>query len=231
MMRRRRSKLIFDTETYGLKPENTVFDIGYMIFNSEFGLVRRNYLVLETFKVDKLKGLPFYGEGRVNKYLSLNLEVLPWLDIMLRLWGHMKEYNVEEVIAYNLPFDLDALSHTNNLLRGKEFKMFDGIKKTDLYTVFCNFVKDRKDFPRYCEEHGFISEAGNLRTNAEVAYGFLVQNPDHVESHTAMSDVVEEYQIYAEIKKRKKRYQMEAEPMPWQMVSHNRENMKGRRRG
>ena len=113
-MRRRRSKLIFDTETYGLKPDNTVFDIGYMIFNSEFGLVRRNYLVLETFKVDKLKGLPFYGEGKVNKYLSLNLEVLPWLDIMLRLWGHMKEYNVEEVIAYNLPFDLDALSHTNS---------------------------------------------------------------------------------------------------------------------
>ena len=85
MMRRMPSKLIFDTETYGLKPDNTVFDIGYMIFNPKWGLVRRNYLVMETFKVEKLKGLPFYGEEKVNKYLSLNIEVLPWLDIMLRL--------------------------------------------------------------------------------------------------------------------------------------------------
>lgn len=223
-----KAKMVFDTETYGLKPQNIVFDIGYIIFSGKKELVKRNYLVKETFIPEVLKNLPFYGEMKTKKYLAMSIPVMSWNDILVTLWNDLKDNNVEEVIAYNLPFDLNALDATNQLVNKNEFKLFDGIKLTDLYTVFCTFVESRKDYIKYCIQHGFVSKAGNLLTNAQVAYGFLNDNPYHVEDHTALSDVVEELYIYNAIKAKKKKYTMEAKPMPWKIVEYNDNNMKTR---
>lgn len=222
-----KNRLVFDTETYGLKPENIVFDIGYIVFNKRGEIVRRNYLVKETYLPNYLKNLPFYGDAKVAKYREIEktAEILNWVDIMTQLWQDCKDYKVGEIIAYNLPFDLEALQTTNKSIRQRDFRIFDGLKLTDLYTVFCNFVKNRKDYVRFCIEHDFVSKAGNILTNAEVAYRFLTSNPYHVESHTALSDIQEELYIYQTIQAKKKRYQMEAVGMPFQLVDYNRSNM------
>jgi len=193
--------------------------------------VERNYLVKETYLPNYLKSLPFYGEGKVAKYATIEktAEILNWSNVLTTLWMDIKEYSVSEVIAYNLPFDLDALAATNESIRGREFRIFNGLQLTDLYSVFCNFVKNRKDYVRFCIEHQFISNAGNILTNAEVAYRFLTGNPYHVESHTALSDIQEELYIYQTIQAKKKRYQMEAVSMPWKTVTYNAVNMSNRR--
>lgn len=225
-----KNRLVFDTETYGLKPQNIVFDIAWNVFNKRSTLVKRNYLVKETYKPNFLKSLPFYGEAKVKIYQTIakTTEIKNWTDILTILWTDIKEYSVEEVIAYNLPFDLGALQTTNQSVRGREFRIFNGLKLTDLYSVFCNFVKNRKDYIRFCIENNFISNAGNILTNAECAYRFLTCNPYHVESHTALSDVQEELYIYQTIQAKKKRYQMEAVSMPWKTVNYNAVNMSNR---
>jgi hypothetical protein len=225
-------RLVFDTETYGLKPDNIVFDIAWIVFNKKEQLTTRNYLVKETYQPNSLKSLPFYGETKVAKYRTIEktAEILNWTDILTTLWNDLKEFSVSEVIAYNLPFDLEALQRTNEYIRQREFRIFNGLQLTDLYSVFCNFVKNRKDYVRFCIENNFISNAGNILTNAEVAYRFLTSNPYHLEEHTALSDVQEELYIYQTIQAKKKRYQMEAVSMPWKTVDYNTSNMAKRRK-
>ena len=227
-----KNRLVFDTETYGLKPQNIVFDIAWIVFNKRSKVVERNYLVKETYLPNYLKNLPFYGEGKVKTYenIAKTTEILNWTDILTTLWTDIKENSVNEVIAYNLPFDLEALQTTNQSIREREFRIFNGLQLTDLYSVFCNFVKNRKDYIRFCIENQFISNAGNILTNAEVAYRFLTSNPYHVESHTALSDIQEELYIYQTIQAKKKRYQMEAVSMPWKTVDYNAINMFNRRK-
>ena len=41
----------------------------------------------------------------------------------------------------------------------------------------------------FATTHGFVSDAGNIQTSAEVAYRFLTNDPDFVESHTGLEDV------------------------------------------
>ena len=39
---------------------------------------------------------------------------------MLELKALIEEYNIKEVSAYNLSFDLNAINKTNQLIRGRE---------------------------------------------------------------------------------------------------------------
>ena len=53
----------------------------------------------------------------------------------------------------------------------------------------CTSFLNTSEYVNFATIHGFVSEAGNIQTSAEVAYRFLTNNLDFVESHTGLEDV------------------------------------------
>ena len=52
-------------------------------------------------------------------------------------------------------------------------------------------------FYKFCEEHGFLTKHGRPNLKAETVYRFITDDPDFVESHTGLEDVLIEKDIMA----------------------------------
>lgn len=99
---------------------------------------------------------------------------------------------------------------TDELIRGKKGKTptkketqqkfwlvdrwFDII---DIWDFACSSIFQRPTYKNMALENGWYSDAGNYKTNAECAYRYITQNPEFIESHTAMDDVIIEGEILA----------------------------------
>ena len=59
----------------------------------------------------------------------------------------------------------------------------------------CTSFLNTPAFINFAKANGFVSEAGNIQTSAEVAYRFLTNQVDFIESHTGLEDVQIECQI------------------------------------
>ena len=51
-----------------------------------------------------------------------------------------------------------------------------------------NILINTKEYYEYCKANNFITEKGNLKKSAEVVYGYITNNPNYIEEHTALED-------------------------------------------
>lgn len=213
--------LLLDVETRTVKKD--IFDIAWCIANKHGIQTYQNYLVREVYSEEPAQ---FFGDKQLEAYRKLNVLNTPWVDIMYKLWNDLKNYDISEVVAYNCSFDLAAISQTNQTIRGRNFTMFDNIQKTDLYTVFCNAVKERKDYVNFCKSNSFYTAKGFLKTSAEIAIRFIQDNTDYVECHTALADVFDEFEIYKWVIKSKKKRVMNSQAFPYRIITANKKKTK-----
>ncbi|MCB7071799.1 hypothetical protein LIZ76_18065, partial [Caldibacillus sp. 210928-DFI.2.22] len=66
-----------------------------------------------------------------------------------------------------------------------------------IWHMACQTIFSQKSFPKWAFENGYYSKAGNLKTNAEVAYNWMMKTTDFVEEHTGLADVYIETAIMA----------------------------------
>ena len=207
--KRKSYKMMIDVETVGVG-EKAVFDIGFAVFTKKGEILEeRSYLIKEVFedyermkKAYYFKKYPEYIAGLATGEFTL----VPWVEAMKDMMSLIKEYNIKEVLAYNLQFDLGAIEYTNQELRGKRFGLFDDMKKTCVWGMAVETICQQKSFSKYCQKHGLITESGKFyKTSAEVAYKYLINNPDFEEEHTGLEDSLIEVQIYVRNKRQKKK--------------------------
>ena len=84
--------------------------------------------------------------------------------------------------------------------------------------MFVEVVGVTKSYKKFVDDNNFLSEKGNRQSSAEVAYRFLVQNPDFIEDHTALSDVLIEVHILAECLAKNKKYTKVRIGQPWKLI-------------
>ena len=211
--------VLLDVETCGYNKD--VYDIAWCVATKHGILNTHNYLVDEVFSMEPA---PFFNEPQQKAYSEIMkiTFTLPWSMILMNLWNDIKDYGINEIIAYNCNFDLTAINLTNNLIRGKDCKLFDNMQKTDLYTVFCNCMKSRKDYERFCRRNGYFTQKGFLKTSAEIAIKFIQQNTEYIECHTALNDVFDEFKIYQWILKSKKKRIMDSVNFPFRILEGNK---------
>lgn len=74
----------------------------------------------------------------------------------------------------------------------KPYKIFD------IWAMACKTILNTDEYRKFCLDSGYHSKM-YFKSSAEIAYRFLTQNHDFIESHTALSDVEIETEIFMKI--------------------------------
>lgn len=199
--------LVLDVETAGDVGKNPLcYDIGFVVADKKGVIYERfSYAIEEIFDDDAIMRsayyytkLPLYRE----KIRLGQMKVKPLRYVRAVILNIMKEYNIKQVAAYNAYFDfVKALNNTwQELTNYPYFFPYEVNQKMEITCIWhmaCQTIFSQKTFPKWAIENGFYSKAGNLKTNAEVAYNWLMKSTDFVEEHTGYEDVLIETEIMA----------------------------------
>ena len=223
--------LIADTETTGLAPNNLVFDFGYTIATRKNVLLHRSFLVREILcnpaamlrAIDSEQWRQTFG-GKIFSHYIPNIaaqeyRIYSWREIVAQLREDMREFSVDVFCAYNIDFDMRALAKTNARISGDTKILEYKPDLLDIWLFACNVALNRSLYHTFCEQYGFISPAGNVRTTAEKTYAYLTGNPQFVEQHTALADAIIETEILQRLLKRRKAIPYnQVNAMPWKIA-------------
>ena len=107
----------------------------------------------------------------------------------------MEYFNITEVWAFNANFDLTTLNNTVRYLSGSGCRYFfkHGTKICDIWHVACQTLGLQKTF----QWENVRNDKGNLITNAERMFGYIIQDETFEEEHTGLADAEIETKILA----------------------------------
>lgn len=182
--------MVFDTETISIdKP--FCYNIGYTIVNTDSReiLEKREFIIEQIWHNLVLFSTAYYAEKR-----SLYIPLMRCRKIIMDKWGYVmramakdiREYCVECAYAYNSPFDDKVF--TFNCDWFKTLNPFDTLPIYDIRGMASETLFIREDYKAFCEEHKRFTDTGNYSATAETVYQYITQNPEFIESHTALSD-------------------------------------------
>lgn len=211
---------VIDTECVGLQ-DKSVYDFAWQIVDKKGNVYSEgSYLVEETItNADKMMGA-FYAKKIFSHYIPMlarrEISILPWDEIRARFLADLSEFNVNIVAAYNIGFDMGAIRSTNG---GNKF-LDRNVKILDIWQFACETILSQKSYMRIASEQGWISTAGNIRTNAEKAFAYISGDWEYSEEHTALSDVKIEVSILADCFRQKKSIPFgKVNAQPWRIVN------------
>ncbi len=189
--------LLLDIETYQICGKSTIWDFAaidtvtkqeYHFFNSP-AVARASQLLRENFNV------MFFEQHHVdyclNNQTALRLNHKEFIGAIQELISQHKV-----ISAYNINFDYRELKR-------HRVKFDSSVKRVCLWGSFVNAFVNHK-YVKWCFDNEYISDKGNIKTSAEIAYRYLCE-PDYIHQHTALSDCWSELEIWEKIKTRKQK--------------------------
>lgn len=224
--------LVADGESTGLGRYAYLFDFAYAIVTRKKTLIERTFLVKEILTNPRIMLGAFFnpdwrsmmGSKIFNHYIpqiaKQDYRIYPWREIVETMREDMRTYSVDVFSAYNLNFDMGAIANTQKYI-------YEGGKvleyKPDLLCLWkfacdtlCNSPMYHDTARKMGVDTGWITEAGNVRTNAEKVYAYLSGDLNFIESHTAQKDVQIETEILQRLLAKKKKIPYnDLEYMPW----------------
>lgn len=206
--------VVIDTETASLSGD--VYDFAYAICNKKGHIFHtRNFVVSEVVTDPSKMMCAFYARKVFSDYIPLMLEnpeiVVTWDKVREIFLQDCREYGVNVLAAYNLAFDIRAMKNTHKLLGSGKFLDFSP-RLLDIWEFACTSLLKQRNYKKIAEYHGWLTEKGNIKTSAEMAYRYLSGEPDFIENHTALSDVLIEVEILADCYRQKK-------PIPYGVIN------------
>lgn len=215
--------LTLDTETVGLPPKNFVYDLGYTIHDKSGNVfLKRNFLVRDIITDPSKMMSAFYAKKIFSYYIPAidagKISLWNWSDIAAQLAADMVEHSVNVITAYNARFDIGAMRSTNSILNGSQIVPYP-VRMICIWNFACKVLLNRSTYHRLAAQHGWISDAGNVRTTAEHTYRYITGIYDFIESHTALDDAIIETAILAKCFDQKKKIPYDdLATMPWQIA-------------
>ena len=125
--------------------------------------------------------------------------------------------NITEFWAYNMSFDKSALKRLIGL---ENFtKLCQQVTFYDIIPIVTPRLLTKK-YVKFCTKHGYITNAKNLQTTAEIVYRYLFNNVNYIERHLGLEDAKDEYKILCKIFKQKKKLIKEytSKPKPYRQL-------------
>ncbi len=221
--------LVFDTETAPHYQENgsmkhIVFDIGYTVCDRHGNiLIERTFLVKEIFlNMSMMKHAYYFNKypSYLEKLNNNSITLMPWIDIIHIMEKDIECYNIKNVYAYNMNFDLTAINNTQMFILDREFLFFKavGVRPNCLWGMACESFLSTKKFMKLAIEQEWLTQGGNITTNAETAYRYIANAYDFEESHTALEDSRIETIILSKCLKSRQKLKGGIYSQPWRMV-------------
>ena len=202
--KRKKYIMVLDTETTNNNMESRfndglVYDIGFTIADKKGNVyAKRSYAVKEIFDWKELMDTAYY-KNKLPKYYEklakgeMKKETI-W-NIRKAIKTAMEYFNITEVWAFNANFDLTTLNNTVRYLSGSGCRYFFkyGTEICDIWHVACQTLGLQKTF----QWENVRNTKGNLITNAERMFGYIIQDETFEEEHTGLADAEIETKILA----------------------------------
>lgn len=212
---------VIDTETATLT--GNVFDFGMVITNKKGEVLdSMEFIAQEVFHDLETMQKAFYF-NKVDSFYRPNVRcgrqrVIPWAEGMKEARAMLRKWDVEVISAYNLAFDRRVIINTSREHGfGIDFRKY---KLLDLWRVSCETLLQQKTFQKMARGMGWVSPAGNLRSNAEIAFRYGMGEWEFSESHTALDDALIETALLARLFGLKQTINYGLVAHPWRLIQN-----------
>lgn len=200
---RRKLYLIVDTETFGTFQEPICYDISMAVID-KYGTVYAKYsfIVSDTFLGMAEQAATAYYANKFPQYhadiRAGRRKCIPFSTIRNVANALLAKYGIQDVVAHNAKFDCTSLNYTARLLGYSSF-FHRYIEWWDTLQMVDDTLAKQKGYINFCQKNGYMTKHKNPRPQmkAEVVYRFITRNPDFIESHTGLEDVMIEKEIFA----------------------------------
>ena len=233
-MSRKKYYMILDVETANSTDDALVYDIGYTIVDRKGKVYEeKSYVIYDIFVLEKelmqsayyAEKIPLYEEKlKEGKAVMKNLQTVMW-----EIRKKIKDYKITKVGAYNASFDYRALNTTLRYTTKSKYRYFlpYGVQMFCIWHMACQLIMTQKYYFHFAETHNLFSEKGNLITNAEVCYRYLIGDINFEEEHTGLEDVKIEREIFNRILRQKKKVDWDINRTCWRIPTKKYRELKG----
>lgn len=163
------------------------------IFDASFG---RMLVAKDGFTSRKLANGMRKSEWYLSSIDNGEMPVMSFADIKNAFNAISKTYNAKVVFcAYNAKFDYDALT-TNANMYGLNGFFGNEVEFIDIMTMAMGTFCATKKYVKWAMNHNFVTEKGNIQTNAQAVYSYISNDTNFEERHTALADCDIEKNIF-----------------------------------
>lgn len=215
--------IVLDVEgTSGKRP----YDIGFIVCDKQGNIYETFSLACMPCIWENLSTTFCTAQEKARKMTHRNIQEIletptkyQWLtieEILKILDNAIARHKISELWAYNCTFDKSMITK----LIGDKANEYPNICQVSWCDIWSAIVMTKcltKKFVRYCRNNGFTTEKGNIRTSAEVVYGYLTKDEYFEEEHTGLSDCRIELDILTRAVKTKKKIIPNIN-QPWKLV-------------
>lgn len=203
--------LVLDTETANtLVDENgkldmsnvLVYDCGWSVVDTKQNVYEeRSFVNRDIFVYERELMTSAYYAKKIPQYVAdikAGLRIMAsTYEIRQAMLTDMALYGITEVVAHNARFDLNALNVLQRWQTKSEFRYWFpyGTEIWDTMRMAREVILKMPTYRKFCEDNGFLTKNGRLSATAENLYRFIINDPNFVESHTALEDVQIEREI------------------------------------
>ena len=188
--------MVLDTETANSIEQPMPYDFGWAVVDTDSGEIieTASYVCAEIFLDKEVMEQAYFAEKIPMYWDDIQTgkrQLKRLLNIRKELWNCLKTYNIKQVCAYNMGFDKRASVNDIRYITASKIRWFFpyNVEFVCIWHMACTSFLNTSDYVNFATTHGFVSEAGNIQTSAEVAYRYLKNDPTFVESHTGLEDV------------------------------------------
>lgn len=212
MDKRIKYRIIIDTETCPIDrtinevtPQNMLtYDCGWAIVDKRGKVYKtRSFINTDIFFNETEKMKSAYYANKIPKYKEQlangTRQAVNFYTIRQTLLADIAEYNVTEVYAHNMRFDLGTLNTTMRYLTNNKYHYFfpRGIKICDTLKMSRDVIGKMPTYKKFCKQNGYLTKNNQCRFTAEILYRFITKDLTFEEDHTGLEDVMIEKEIFA----------------------------------
>ncbi len=199
--------MVLDTET--VADARVPYDVAWILVDRNGHTVDKfNGLTAEVMQNETLRYLvkkDSFSKRKAAFYLENEpAPIMPFDAIMATTRLGLYYWDNVVVVAYNAAFDVKVLNDYAKVLTGEQF-FPENTEVWDLWNMALNTICNSSNYVRWCIDHGFITEKGNISCSAEAVYSYLSHKGDFEEDHTALSDCEIEAKILQAVFNRKQK--------------------------
>lgn len=182
--------MIFDTETTSLE-KPFCYNIGYVIIDTDTKqtLVKKDFVVEQIWHNTALFASAYYADKRplyVSAMRSRKATLKKFGYICQEMIRDIEKFEILSAYAYSSNFDEKVFAFNCDWF--KTVNPFDNIPIFDIRGYVHHFIAFTEDFQNYCEKYERFTSTENYSTTAETLSGYLNNDPDFEEAHTALAD-------------------------------------------
>lgn len=209
--RRKHYVMVLDTETANTLMDSNgkmdmssvlMYDIGWSVVDTKGGVyVERSFINSDIFYHERKLMQSAYYAWKIPQYeqdiLNGTRTVASLYQIRQQFLKDLETFRVKEVAAHNARFDYNALNGTSRYTTQSRLRYWFPfeVEMWDTLKMARDVILKMPTYKAFCEKYELLTKRGQLSATAESLYKFITNNPNFVESHTALEDVQIEREI------------------------------------